>query len=107
MNKSKVLNLLGLAKRAKKIIIGSDSIEKALQSKTAVMVFVGKDSSQNTIDKFNKKCFYYNVPLDLSFDSVEIGRAIGKPNAKTIALCDQGFKESIVKIIKDGDLNES
>ena len=106
MNKSKVLNLLGLAKRARKIVVGSDSVEKALQSGEATMVFVGKDSSDNTKDKFNKKCFYYNVPLDLSFDSVEIGQAIGKPSVKTMALCDQGFKESIVKLIKDGDLNE-
>lgn len=105
--KNKALNLLGLAARARKIIIGSDTVEKSLQANKAKLVIVSSDSSENTIDKFKKKCFYYNIPLYLCFNSKELSNAIGKQNCKVVAICDQGFKESLEKIVKDGVLYES
>ena len=104
---NKALNLLGLAERARKILFGSDTVEKALQSKKAKMVIVSSDSSTNTIDKFKKKCFYYNIPLILNFNSSEISQAVGKQNCKVIAICDQGFSKSLEKLVKDGVLNET
>lgn len=104
---NKILNIIGLANRARKLVIGTDTVEKSLQSGKAKYVFVASDSSENTVDKFRKKCFYYNTPLSIDFTSEELSKAIGKENCKVIAICDQGFTKSLEKIVKDGNLNES
>ena len=107
MIKNKILNLLGIASRARKLIFGSDSVEKGLQDKKVTCVIVTSDSSLNTKNKFKKKCYFYKVPLILLSDSLEIGKAVGKKEAKVIGLCDQGFYESLEKLLKDGDSYES
>ena len=104
---NKILNLIGLANKARKVVVGTDTVEKALQSKKAKYVFVASDSSENTIEKFRKKCFYYNIPLSLDFVTLELSKSVGKQNCKVIAICDQGFGKSLEKIVKDGNLNEA
>lgn len=101
-NKEKLLSLLGLATRARKTSIGSDTCLKMISSKKAFLVFVANDASEGTIKKFNDKCSYYNILLDLSFDSVELNQAVGKSNAKVLTINDLGFANNIKKIIKDG-----
>lgn len=102
INKEQLLNLLGLATRARKVSIGSDICLKMIASKKAYIVFVASDASKNTIEKFNNKCHYYNILLDLSFNSVELNQAVGKNNAKVLTINDYGFANKINKIIKDG-----
>lgn len=106
-NKEKALNILGIAKRSKNLLIGTDTVVNGMQSGKVKVVILANDSSSNTIDTFNNKCHYYNISLDLSFLSCEISQAIGKENIKVVALCDQGLKESFEKLVKDGALNES
>ena len=101
-NKEKLLNLLGLATKARKTSIGSDTALKMISSKKAFVVFVAKDASNATIEKFNNKCFYYNILIDLSLDSVELSQAVGRNNAKVLTVNDQGFATSIKNILKDG-----
>lgn len=106
-NKEKALNILGLAKRSKNILIGTDTVINNLQNKKAKIVVLAKDASLNTQEQIRNKCHYYQISLDESFLSQEISQAIGKENIKIVALCDQGLKESFEKLVKDGALNES
>ena len=106
-NKEKLLNMLGLATRARKTSIGSDTCLKMISSKKAFLVFVANDASAGTIEKFNNKCFYYNILIDLSLNSEELSQAIGKNNAKTLTINDLGFAKSIKNILKDGVKYES
>ena len=92
--KQEILNLLGLAKRAGKIVSGEDSVLISLQKKKAKLVFVASDASLQTIDKFDKKCFFYNVKMIKGFNSEEISNAIGQ-NRKVISLIDEGFAKAI------------
>lgn len=107
INKEQLLNLLGLATRARKVSIGSDTCLKMITSKKACIVFVASDASKNTIEKFNNKCHYYNIMLDLTFNSVELNQAVGKNNAKVLTINDNGFANKIKKLIKDGVKYES
>lgn len=92
--KQEILNLLGLSKRAGKIVSGEDSVLISLQKKKAKLVFVASDASLQTIDKFDKKCFFYNVKMIKDFNSEEISNAIGQ-NRKVISLIDEGFAKAI------------
>ena len=90
----KVLNLLGLAKKAGKLITGEDSVIMGLQNKSIKMVFVANDASSQTLDKFDKKCFFYNVECITCFSCDELSSAIGA-DRKIIGLTDAGFTKAI------------
>lgn len=104
-SKQKRLNLLGLAFRAGKIISGEDLVIKSMQQQKAKLVFVASDASSSTIDKFDKKCYFYNVECIYDFDTDELSKSIGKPMRKIIALTDKGFCDAFKKI-KEVNENE-
>ena len=93
---NKVLSLLGLAKRAGKVIVGTDAVISKLQVNDLHLIFIAKDSSLATIDKIEKKAFYYNVRIIKSFTSDEISNAIGSNNNKVIGISDPGFAKAMI-----------
>lgn len=103
--RQKILNLLGIAKRAGYIVGGTDSVIFEMRKKRAKIVFVANDSSEKTIDNFKRKCYFYNVECNLDYNSDELSHAIGQ-NRKIICLNDQGIYKAIQKYLR-GDMNES
>lgn len=104
-SKERKLNLLGLANRAGKIISGEDLVIKSMQQGKAKLVFVASDASSSTLDKFNRKCFFYNVECIFDYDTDELSKAIGKTMRRIIALTDKGFCDAFKKI-KEVNENE-
>ena len=96
--KERKLNLLGLAFKAGKVTTGEDLVIKSMQHGKAKIVFVASDSSSSTIDKFDKKCFFYKVECVFEFNTDELSKAIGKPMRRIIALTDKGFCDAFRKI---------
>lgn len=97
--KRKILNLLGLAQRAGYIVTGEDNVTIAMQKQKVKIVFVAKDASANTLDKFEKKCYFYKVECNLDFDTDELSQALGK-SRKIIGLTDQGFYKALKKLMR-------
>lgn len=100
MTDSKALNLLGLAYKAKKIVNGEENVIYALKSGKCKIVFVANDASLKTIDRIDKKCFFYNTLINKDFSTEELSKAIGRPLVKIMALTDQGFFEALSKLLK-------
>lgn len=98
MNK-KLLSMLSLCQRAGKLMSGELSAEKALKSGEAFLVIVASDASDNTKDKFNKKAFYYNVPVAVCSDKAELGHSIGKDYRSVLVICDVNFANKIKELI--------
>lgn len=96
----KVLNLLGLAYKAKKIINGEENVISALRQGKCKIVFVASDASSKTIDRLEKKCFFYKVIINKDFSTDELSMSIGKGLVKIMALTDQGFFDSLNKLLK-------
>lgn len=96
----KVLSLLGLAYRAKKIINGEESVLYALKQGKCKLVLVACDASSKTIDRLEKKCFFYKVEINKDFSTDELSMSIGKGLVKVMALTDQGFFDSLKKVLK-------
>ena len=93
----KVLKLLGLAKRAGKLVVGTDAVISKLQANKLDLIFVASDASIATIDKIEKKAFYYNVEIIKSFTSDELSDAIGSNNNKVLGIADLGFSKAMLK----------
>jgi len=98
----KVLNLLGLAKRAKRLVLGSEAVLKTFPSKKIAILFIANDASDATKDKFEKKAFFYQTKVVMKYTTFELSKALGVTQIKLVGVIDQGFAEALIKEIERG-----
>ena len=97
MIQNKVLSLLGIAMRGRNLVSGELQTEEAVKKNTALLVIVAKDASPNTKKLFYNKCSFYEVPICEYGTKESLGRAIGKESRSSVAVCDEGLAEAIIK----------
>ena len=101
MQKDKVLNLIGLAQKAGKVVSGEFMTEKAVKTGEAALVILAEDASENTQKKFRNMCEFYEVPLYILSDKETLGHAMGKEFRASLAVQDWNFAEAIMKVLQD------
>lgn len=89
----KFLQTLGLAYRAKKVILGEDVLDVINNIK---LIIIASDISDKSRERILKKCSFYNIDYIDSYTSVDISNALGKNNIKVIGIKDEGFKKSLL-----------
>lgn len=102
MKQDKVLAMIGLAQKAGKIVSGEFATEKAVKTGTAALVIVAEDSSDNTKKMFSNMCMYYEIPIYFYSNKEALGHAIGRQFRASLAVLDEGFKNTIEKRLKNG-----
>ncbi len=95
---NKLLSMLGLCTKAGKLKSGEFQTESSVKSGEAFLVIVAGDASDNTKKKFNDMCTFYETPIIEYGLKEEIAKAIGKDVRAMLAVCDEGFAKSILKI---------
>ena len=95
--KSKLFGMLGLAAKVGKVVSGEFSVEKAIKERSAHLVILAEDASDNTKKHFSDMCSYRNIPILFFGTKEELGNCIGKSFRANLALTDQGFAKSIIK----------
>ena len=88
----KILNLLGLAYAARKMVLGEEVLNGMNRVK---LVLVASDISEKSRERVDKKCYYYHVDIIDNFSSDDLSAAIGKATVKLIGITDKGFAQSI------------
>ena len=88
------MNLLGLAYRANKTVLGEQVLKKIRKVK---LLILASDISEKSRERYLKKCHYYRIDSMEDFNSVELSQALGKENVKVIGILDEGFKKAILK----------
>lgn len=89
-NQQKVLNLLGLARRANKLVTGEDRVLAAIRQQKVALVFFAKDGGSSSQKKFTDKTRFYQIPLVTAFTRDELTGATGMARS-VIGVNDQGF----------------
>lgn len=97
MNSDKVLNLIGLAQKAGKVVSGQFMTEKAVKTGEAALVVLAQDASENTKKKFSNMCEFYEVPLRIHAAKDYLGHAMGKELRASLAVTDEGLAQAIMK----------
>ena len=100
---SKLLSLLGLAKKSGSLISGEDTCERLIKRNEASLVLIAQDASDNTKKKFVDMTNYRNIRCVTLGNREELSAAIGKSNRTTYVITDKGFANTIYKLIIDGD----
>lgn len=97
--KHNYLNMLGLAYRAGKCVVGEEAIVHAIQSNNAKLILIACDIGPQTQKKLMDKSKTYNIPI-INVDNREtLGHAIGKPQRVAIAILDKGFARKIQSLL--------
>lgn len=101
MNKQKILQLLGLATRARMMISGEELVVNDVRKGKAKLVIIAEDASENTNKKLHDKCKSFNVDILVLGSRYELGHAIGKEERVVIAITDRGFAKKITSLFDE------
>ena len=97
-NEQKVLNLLGLSRRAGELISSEDIVLSAIKKRKVLFVFIASDAGASTSKKFQDKCNFYNIAYDLSFTKEELNQATGQ--FRTIyGVTQKGFAKKFKELL--------
>ena len=89
--------MIGIAKRAGRVMSGAYQVEQAVHKRQARLVIVAEDASENTRKLFTDKCLTYSVPCVFYSDKESLGRALGAKERSSAAVLDEGLAGAIVK----------
>ena len=105
-NNDKVLGYLGLARKAGKLIFGTDACIEAIDKRKVKLVIVVKDASDRTKNKVKTLCIQKEIFYIEWGDSKIMSKAIGKQNKVVIGIKDKNLSDAIKKVINGGELDE-
>lgn len=97
--RQKILNLLGLAQRAGRLVSGEDLVVEAIQKGQAKLVFLAEDAAGNLSKKVTDKSHTYQVEVVTVFSTLELSAAVGKAR-KVLAVTDAGFTKKMRSIME-------
>ncbi|MCD7826021.1 MAG: ribosomal L7Ae/L30e/S12e/Gadd45 family protein [Clostridiaceae bacterium] len=97
MKTDNVLRMIGLAKKAGRVVSGEYMTENAVKSGAAKLVIIAEDVSENTRKKFRNMCNFYEVPIREYSSKDELGRSMGKEFRASLAVTDEGLAQAILK----------
>lgn len=96
--KQKILNLIGLAQRAGRLISGEELVVEAIQKGQVKLVFLANDAAVNLSKKVTDKSYTYQVEVITVFSTLELSAAVGKAR-KVLAVTDAGFTKKMRSIM--------
>lgn len=97
--KQQLLQLLGLARRAGKIVSGEAFVLAQLKSHKIKLVFLASDTAQKTADKIKAKCCSYQVEVIDLFDRQKLSAATNLARS-AIGITDEGFARKVLQVLK-------
>ena len=93
---NKFFSLLGLCKRAGKLVAGEVAAEQAVRKKQAYLLILAQDASKNTKKKFTNKCKHYDVPILITSRNRNQGRT-GQSHWRRNALHYCDYRKGLCK----------
>ncbi len=95
----KVYSTISMCARARRLVSGNFSVENAVKTGKAFLVIVSEDAAKNTKKLFDQKCNFYEIPYFEYGDKESLGKFTGNEMRTSIAICDEGFANQIIKYI--------
>lgn len=89
-------NTLGLAMRARKVVVGTDLTISSLRMGKLHLIFLATDASHTTKKKVYDKAKFYQVEVIEELNSFDISMSLGKDDIKVIGITDRGFSQLLM-----------
>lgn len=94
-----MLNLLGLAARAGRVVAGTDGVRKGVRESEAKFVLLAVDASPTQHAKLTPLLEARSIRYQQLFTRAQLGTAIGRPPVSAVGLTDAGFARQVRALI--------
>jgi ribosomal protein L7Ae-like RNA K-turn-binding protein len=91
-----MINTIGLAYRARKVVVGTDITLTAMRNGKVVLLLLATDASHTTKKKVYDKAKTYQVEVLEELSSYDISAGLGKVDIKVIGITDRGFSQLLM-----------
>ena len=88
--------MLGLAKRAGKVVTGEEKCLKAIRSGNSRIVIIASDASPNTRKSITDSCKHYSVKYIEASLKAELGKYTGAESRAVVSVNDDNFAKAIL-----------
>jgi ribosomal protein L7Ae-like RNA K-turn-binding protein len=88
--------MLGLCRKAGKLLAGSFGVEKGVVNLKVCLVVISADASDNTKKKFINLCNSKNIPYLIVGNKEDIGKSIGKGDTAVIGITDVNLSNKLI-----------
>ena len=90
--------LLGMAQAAGKVVSADPEVEGALYKNKVRLLILAEDATDRVRKKYRQEAEINEVTLITALNRDDIGQALGKSPRGIVAVLDNGFKKSVLKI---------
>ncbi|PWG00734.1 L7Ae/L30e/S12e/Gadd45 family ribosomal protein [Levilactobacillus bambusae] len=97
-NQEKAQQLLGLVRRAGQLTTGEQFTLASIRDRSAKLVILANDASDNTLKQFRDKTASYQISLDETFTKADLSAAIGMKRT-VVAIKDAGFADKLKALL--------
>lgn len=94
------LLMLGLAKRAGKVVSGEFLCDKAIKSGESKLILIACDISEKGKKSIIDACTFYKVEYRVFAESDRLGQFIGADSRMVVSINDENFKNAILSKIE-------
>lgn len=101
-----IWRMLGLARRAGKLVCGSDAVEKAARRGQVALLILAGDAGPNTTGRLEQVGRVTETPLLTVGDRQTLGHWTGKEERVVVGLTDPGFADRIMALAADQTENK-
>lgn len=95
----KVASLLGLARRARKVVSGAEAVESALKRRTARLVLTAADASISSVARVRALAVEARTACRPGLVKEELGAAVGAAPRACVAVTDAHFAEAVMSVL--------
>ena len=96
----KILSLLGFAKKAGKLVTGTNAVLRSILYGDAYLVIITDDAGSSVKDKFKRICAENDVKLYILGNSKDLERATGEENKVIYSITEKGFSDKLGQLIE-------
>lgn len=97
------LGLLGLCKKAGRMVSGDYACRDALSKGKTYVILLASDASEHIKRSYKGLCRDYGIPCLEYVTKSEVGRACGRETAAVISINDEGFAKQFIRLLTEVD----
>ena len=94
--KTRIVNLIGMARKAGAIVSGSNTVLQELGKPQSSLLIVATDAATGTADKILNRAKGCDVPSIKLFDKQILGSAVGQDDRSHLVLTNKKFARNII-----------
>ncbi len=101
MKRERFLGLIGIAKKAGKLVLGTSMVRSSIQKgKKPALCVISDGCSENTMKRMLGCCEHYGVQYIVAqISTEELGKAVGAGELSCIGIYDDGFAKAVLESV--------